>query len=266
MFKKILLILLLLPSLCFAGAFEMDEAVIARKNAGGPSLFCAEDSSCTAASGNDADRGCFSFPVAGGCTLTSAVAGTNTITHQAISGSDPCAETGRESHIVFSDTANHGYEYYDTGGNHTTTYGTGYVKVTADNMTATAHQVELISGDDATAANSPHWVVYVVYATETTYKLRLKYFDAGAGWDNDALTATTFNVNTWASFDFKIVPGAVGQIQVNGGGYASGTDNVGNRIDRYKILGSTSGSSYTMTAQIAYLKFDDDTLPTGCTP
>ena len=34
MFKKILLILLLLPSLCFAGAFEMDEAVIARKNAG----------------------------------------------------------------------------------------------------------------------------------------------------------------------------------------------------------------------------------------
>ena len=46
MFKKLILsilIIFLLPSLCFSGALEMDEAVIAAKNAGGGCSFATEN-------------------------------------------------------------------------------------------------------------------------------------------------------------------------------------------------------------------------------
>ena len=273
--RIILLLLLLIPSLCFGQeqVARLSIPFVASSISAGTTAYCTGAATCTATNPGECDQLCEDGEGSSDCgddaagntncrnTWDFSEAGTSTIdfTYTA-GGTYPCASTTNTNVIrVVSDGTNWPTAQVDTVDTGSTNYTQFYFYLEAEGLSNT-NSISFVKACVTSGCSTIAWWVGI-YDDAGTIKPFMYYYNGSTF--SQMIGTSTVSLNAWyrmrVKYDYATTSAEFWLGDTSQGSVSS---SVGDRAGRYFIIGTSA--SKTVTYQIDNISYDDDTTPGAC--
>jgi hypothetical protein len=296
--KKYLWILLLIPSLCFGAAGDLETiggkvdtaitsiagkagtaiATICGKNytdGDAAAAYCTGAATCTATTPGQCDLLCEDFEGSTDCDgagdgedavcrngwATTIGSGDSIDFTTAHSGTFGCTDKGSNAvQVVITASSHATHASFNAGGTKAATYTQFYINVTSESLTST-QSTYLVSADVASNMSQVAWR-FVLYDDYGTYYFKLTYYNTTPGFSTIQST-DAISLDTWYRVQVYHNSGDSTISWWIDGVAQTGDTNFGARNPQYWFIGDNASDNAT-TFQVDNIAVDDDTTQGAC--